>query len=375
MKKGRGPHLHVFLGAGGVGKTTLSAGFALALARQGARVGLITVDPARRLKDALGVPDLSEQGTDIGLGASVAAGTGGSLKAAFLNVNACFTRWVQEEGMPAQARDRLFENRLFRAVVDKFATSTDTFAAVRVSEWMELDSFDHIVVDTAPGLHALDFLSKPDKLMAFLDSKLVDWLKWFVGADPEKRTLVHRVFKSGAKRILDGLAQIGGQNFLVNFGEFLVLLDDVFATMLRRLERVVAWMRSDQAQFYLVTAVREDAIFVARRLMTELQRLKTKHRVTIANKALPDALIHDPGLATLALQRMDQGQSDPLHPPRPFVNYLSSYGRLQDEVLQDLGAASRPILVPLASGLDGTEDIRMDDLVQLGQRVLDASQA
>ncbi|MGA1297040.1 MAG: ArsA family ATPase, partial [Burkholderiaceae bacterium] len=295
-QKAAKPRLHVFLGAGGVGKTTLSAGFALALARKGFRVGLISVDPARRLKDALGVSELSEEGTVIAVGGAASDhGAQGSLKAAFLNVSACFTRWVEQEGMQPQARERLFENRLFRALVEKFATATDTFAAVRVAEWSERESFDHVVVDTAPGLHALDFLSKPDKLMAFLDSKLVDWLKWFVGADPSKRSLMHRVFKAGARRIIDGLAQIGGQNFLVNFGEFLVLLDDVFATMLRRLGDVVNWMRSDKAHFYLVTAVREDAVFVARRLMSELQRLETRKRTSIVNKAFPDVLASDPG--------------------------------------------------------------------------------
>lgn len=366
------PFLHVFLGAGGVGKTTLSAGYALALARQGFRVGLISVDPARRLKDALGVSELSEQGTSIAFAGGSLSDSSGSLKAAFLNVNACFTRWVEEEGMPPEARERLFANRLFRALVDKFATATDTFAAVRVAEWSELESFDHVVVDTAPGLHALDFLSKPDKLMAFLDSKLVDWLKWFVGADPAKRSVMHRVFKAGARRVLDGLAQIGGQNFLVNFGEFLVLLDDVFATMLRRLGAVVAWMRSDRAHFYLVTAVREDAVFVARRLMAELHRLETRHRTTVVNKAFPDVLALDPGFVELMARKPPQAAgSAGGQPQTPFLNYLTSYTRLQELVLAELASSTRPpVRIPLASGLDGTETIRLEDLVKLGQQLL-----
>lgn len=354
------PKLHVFLGAGGVGKTTLSAGFALALARQGFSVGLISVDPAKRLKGALGVEELSEKGTMI------AGADPGKLEAAFLNISACFSRWIQQEGMSAESQTRLFENRLFRGVVEKFASATDTFAAVRLAEWGETSRFDHIVVDTAPGLQAVDFLSKPEKLLAFLDGKLIDWIKWFVGSEQTGRSIIQRVVKSGARRVLDGLAQIGGQNFLLNLGEFLILLDGVFVTMFRRLENVSQWFRSDCAQFYLVTAVREDAVYVGRKLAQELDNLGINGRCVIINKAFPDVLNNDTGFqAVMAAPRLaEQGET-------PFLNYLSSYHRLQREVTGEMSStASTIITIPLASGLDGTESIRLEDLVKLGNHVL-----
>lgn len=368
------PELHVFLGAGGVGKTTLSAGFALALARQGRRVGLISIDPARRLKGALGVEELKESGTEIQTGQSV-----GSLHAAVFNVSECFERWIENEGMNPERRNRLFENKLFRAVVEKFATSTDTFAAVRVVEWSEQQEFDDIVVDTAPGIHAVDFLSKPDKLLAFLDGKLVEWLKWFVGVDPDKRSLLHRVVKSGARKILDGLAQIGGKLFLINFGEFLVLLDDVFATMFRRLEGVVKWLRSEKSHFYLVTAVREDAVFVARRLRSELEAVGVSPRMCVVNKSFPESLSVDEGFRQLldahsarikAQQQSSHGQQALVHPPEPFLNYLASYGKLQARVLKEMkSTAACLVQIPLASELDGTESIRLEDLMKLGNYI------
>lgn len=364
------PRLHVFLGAGGVGKTTLSAGFALALARSGCSVGLLSIDPARRLTTALGMTGLAERGSVVQ--DAEAAAKGGRLVAAFLNVNESFQRWVEQEGMSADARTRLFENKLFRALVEKFATATDTFAAVRVAEWAEQETFDHLVVDTAPGLHAVDFLSKPDKLLAFLDGKLVEWIKWFVGADKEKRTLIHRMVKSSAKVVLDGLAQVGGRNFLLNFGEFLILLDDVFDSMLKRLQVSVSWMQSERSSFYLVSAVREDAVYVARKLAEEMDRLSLEGRYAIVNRSIPAELLGDAGFRTLLDECLARPPANEEEARRqPFLNYLMSTVHLQRRVEAEMQATTPRVLsIPLAAQLDGTESIRIDDLVGLGNRIL-----
>ncbi len=365
--------LHVFLGAGGVGKTTLSAGYALALARQGHSVGLMSIDPAKRLTTALGLADLSEKGTEVQ--DKVTQRAGGRLLASFLNVNASFQRWVEQEGLSDEARQKLFANQLFLALIEKFATATDTFAAVRVAEWAAEEKFDHIVVDTAPGLHAIDFLSKPDKLLAFLDGKLVDWLKWFVGADKEKKNMLHRVMKSGARAVLEGLAQIGGRSFLLNFGEFLILLDQVFVTMLKRLEFAVNWLRHPASSYYLITAVREDAVYVARRLVGEMNGLEISNRVSVINRGFPEILERDPGFrAALREHHLDQEQ-DCQNIQSPLLNYLASYTALQENVKNEMAAtASQVINIPMASGLDGQDSIRVDDLVSLGQRICEAKQ-
>ncbi len=159
------PRLHLFLGAGGVGKTTLSAGFAIALAQQGRTVGLMSIDPAKRLQGALGLSELPETGAQIAV-----PNCAGSLSASVLHIGESLKRWVGEAGLSPAAQKQLFENQLFRALSERLATATDTFAAVRMAEWPERESgLTDLVVDTAPGIHAIDFLSKPEKLSAFLD--------------------------------------------------------------------------------------------------------------------------------------------------------------------------------------------------------------
>lgn len=363
--------MHVFLGAGGVGKTTLSAGYALSLARQGYSVGLMSIDPARRLATALGVRELSGDGSDIEDPKVRAAG--GRLQASFLNVNACFQRWVRQEGMSEQAQERLFANKLFVGVVEKFATATDTFAAVRAAEWAHAEKFDHLVVDTAPGLHAVDFLSKPDKLLAFLDGKLIDWLKWFAGSEREKKNVFQRVVKSGARKVLDGLAQIGGQNFLLNFGEFVILLDDVFMTMMSRLELAVCWLRSPQSEFYLITSIREDAVSVARSLTLQMAALGIESRHAVINRGFPRELAADPGFQKILAQRLAHVDLN-ASAEEMFLNYLVSYANLQKQVAAEMSVSSQEVIqIPTASQLDGTDEIRLDDLVWLGDSLMHAS--
>ena len=166
------PRLTVFLGAGGVGKTTLSAGYAVALAEQGLKVGLMSIDPAKRLKSALGVNELPELGCVIEVGNSQNSHddkkNGGQLIAALLLVGDSLKRWVKAEGLSQTAEQRLFLNPLFRAISEKLATATDTFAAVRMAEWVELHpELDELIIDTAPGIHAIDFLSKPENSSHF----------------------------------------------------------------------------------------------------------------------------------------------------------------------------------------------------------------
>jgi anion-transporting ArsA/GET3 family ATPase len=149
--------LHVLLGPGGVGKTTLAASYALALAGRGRRVGLLGIDPSRRLQDLLGV-------TLADLEVEVAP----NLRAAIVHPHQALERWVGEHDT------RLAGNPFFTALGDRLATATDIFAAARVAEWCERDpSLTDLVVDTAPGLAALDFVRSPRRLDALVSGRML----------------------------------------------------------------------------------------------------------------------------------------------------------------------------------------------------------
>ena len=358
------PRLHLFLGAGGVGKTTLSAGFALALAQQGRHVGLMSIDPAKRLQGALGLNELPETGAQLNI-----PNCPGSVRASVLHIGDSLKRWVQEAGLPEASQERLYKNTLFRALAERLATATDTFAAVRMAEWPEREEgLTDLVVDTAPGIHAIDFLSKPEKLAAFLDGKLIEWLKWFATENNTPVGLIQRVVKGGAKRVIEGLSELGGQHFMLHFAEFLILLDDVFARMMSRLEFAGAWLRSSETHCYVVTSVRYDAVQVAAELSKTLKSLKMRPSEIIINRAFPEDLANDKSFNEV-LSQMRQQQDASF-----FANYLDNFiiiqRRVQDQLRQ---AASSVMTLPVAEHLDAQQELRQADLMALGQRIIELS--
>jgi anion-transporting ArsA/GET3 family ATPase len=362
LRSGKPPRLHLFLGAGGVGKTTLSAGFALALAQRGHHVGLMSIDPAKRLQGALGLAELPEIGARLEL-----PNCPGSVRASVLHIGESLKRWVNEAGLSQPAQERLYENELFRALAERLATATDTFAAVRMAEWPEREEgLTDLVVDTAPGIHAIDFLSKPEKLSAFLDGKLIEWLKWFAQENNTQAGIFQRVVKGGARRILDGLTELGGQRFMLHFAEFLILLDEVFARMMTRLDFAAHWLRSSETHCYVVTSVRYDAVQVAWELSKTLKSLKMKPGQVVINRAFPEALRADPAFEE-TLRTMRQQEDDSF-----FANYLDNFIIVQRRVQEQLSGAAQSVLtLPVAEHLDAHSALRHEDLASLGHRILE----
>ncbi|BBH53689.1 ArsA family ATPase [Fluviispira sanaruensis] len=353
------PKLHVFLGAGGVGKTTLSASFALSLASSGKKVGLLSIDPAKRLQSALGVSNLSERGVLIPLGNN----SKGELRAAVLQIGESLSRWVEEKGMPADKQAKLFENPYFSALAEKMASATDTLAAIRIAEWVEqYPDVEELVIDTAPGIHAIDFISKPEKIMAFLDGKLVEWLKWFVGGAQEKQSFFARALKTGARKIIEGLALVGGRNFLINFGEFLTMLDDVFITAIKRLKYSQKWLQDENTQFILVSSIREDAVFVTKELGRILKYMGMNPKLAIINRAFPLHLKNE-----ISFNDFIKNENSLIDSEKLLSNYLANYIMTQQKIFHELiNYAEIVIEVPISASLDRENELRLSDLTSLG---------
>jgi anion-transporting ArsA/GET3 family ATPase len=340
--------LHVLLGAGGVGKTTLAAGYALALARApGRRVGLLGIDPSRRLKDALAVA----------LGDMDAPVPGaGALRAAILQPAVSMRRWASEACPDPATRERLVGNPFFRAVADRLATATDIFAAARVAEWAEHDpGLTDLVVDTAPGLNAIEFLTRPERVAAFLGGRLISWLRWLApGAGSTQAP--GGLLRGGARRVVGGLVRIGGSRMLGELADFFSLIQGTFTRMIGRVQATERWLHEDASQILVVTSVRQDGAETARQLVGALSEAGLGARAVVVNRALPAGFATEGALVEVAA-------ADP-H-AAPVIRYALAYAAIQERVVEGVrGVAGKTVILPDARGLDG--DGRLEAMARIG---------
>lgn len=330
--------LVVFLGAGGVGKTTLAASYALALAGRGLNVGLLGIDPSRRLQGALGLAlqDLEAPLPDAP-----------TLRAAILQPHQALRRWVTEASGPELAA-RLERNPFFAALTDRLATATDVLAAARIAEWAERDpQLDVLIVDTAPGPAALDFLRHPRQLEQLLQGALIAWLR------AASRTGGLRLLRFGAKRVLAAFARLAGAGMVSDLAALFAQVGPPLQRLVERLERAQAWMKRADTELILVTSPRDAGAAGARQLAELLSAVGIPPCAVVVNRTWPDALAAE--LRSIAVpagaerlvshlqgQLVDQQQvisaAAMLAPLQVMLPARPQLGLARAEMLRELGA-------------------------------------
>ncbi|HKE81635.1 MAG TPA: ArsA family ATPase, partial [Solirubrobacteraceae bacterium] len=200
-------------GSGGVGKTTTSAALAMGLAAEGARVAVVTIDPARRLADALGVDELGNEPhlVDPDRLAGHGIEVRGELWAMMLDPKRTFDELIARLAPDERARDEVLVNRIYQQLSGAVAGSQEYMAMEKLYELHQEERYDLLVLDTPPTRNALDFLDAPARMADFFGSRLLRWLTMpyrsrFV-------TLASRPFYQMADRIL-------GTQFLEDIAQF-----------------------------------------------------------------------------------------------------------------------------------------------------------
>ncbi|MEM6961500.1 MAG: ArsA-related P-loop ATPase [Myxococcota bacterium] len=259
----------VCIGSGGVGKTTTAAALALDAALNGRRVLCLTIDPARRLANSLGLTEMtsSEQRVETALFTRHGLKPQGSLSAMMLDAKRTFDELVIQYASSAAARDQILNNRLYQYVSASLAGTQEYMAMEKLHAVRQNQEWDLIVLDTPPTSNALDFLQAPERLVSAIDSGAMRWfLESFEGAKKTSLGLVGR----GTGALLRGLSRFTGVDFLRQIAEFVTGLNDLFGGFRQRAEEVAKTLRTDEVTFVLVTspaplAVRE-AIFFEEKL-------------------------------------------------------------------------------------------------------------
>lgn len=273
----------VTVGSGGVGKTTTAAAMAVHAAIEGRRVLCLTIDPARRLANSLGLDEMttSEQDVPPSLFARHGLQCRGALSAMMLDTKRTFDGLVEKYASDEEARDRILQNQIYQYVASSLAGTQEYMAMEKLHEVRRDEDWDLIVLDTPPTEHAIDFLSAPERLIDAIDSPAMRWfLQVFEGAGMAGFGLVGR----GATVLLKGIGKITGLEFLEQVAEFVSGINDLFGGFKERAEQVSNALRSPEVAFVLVTSPDPLAIGEARYFSDKLEAAGMNREAVIVNQ-------------------------------------------------------------------------------------------
>jgi anion-transporting ArsA/GET3 family ATPase len=286
----------VCCGAGGVGKTTTAAALGLRAAeRHGRRTVVLTIDPARRLAQAMGLTALDNSPRQVKLDTEDNPGTGGELHAMMLDMKRTFDEVVLTHTDPKRAEE-IFANPFYQAMSSTFSGTQEYMAMEKLGQLRARDEWDLIVVDTPPSRSALDFLDAPQRLARFLDGRMLRLLLAPARAGGRRMfslvTASFGVFSRAVQRVL------GGQ-LLTDLSGFVAALDSTFGGFRERAERTFRILQDRETAFLVVAAPEPDAIreasFFAGRLADQRMPLhglvlNRVHAVAASGLSVADAM-------------------------------------------------------------------------------------
>jgi anion-transporting ArsA/GET3 family ATPase len=287
-----GAEVLVCVGTGGVGKTTTAAALALEGARRGRRTVVVTIDPARRLADALGLGSLSNDPSPVDLGpvtgsaGGTAAGasgtaTGGSLHALMLDTATTFDDLVTRHAADADQARRILANRFYRNISRSLSGTREYMAGEKLHELHRSGRFDLIVVDTPPSRNALDFLDAPHQLVRLLDHRVFRALTTPArGVGRVVNRAAHTVARTGARAV--------GAEVVDDVVAFFAAFEGMEAGFRDRSERVATLLGSTATSFVLVASPRPDTVVEAAFFSRRLAQRDLEVGALVVNRVHPD---------------------------------------------------------------------------------------
>ncbi len=268
------------LGSGGVGKTTTSAALALALAERGERVMVLTIDPARRLADALGLGgQLSNEPTLV---VDHGDPAGGQVWAAMLDPALTFRLVIESEAESPEQAERILANRLFLNLTTTLSGTNEYMAAERLHQLDADPRFDRVIVDTPPSRHVLDFLDSPGRLSRFVDHRLYRSVL-------APRSGVFRPFSTGARAVMRILAGLVGSTLVDDVITFFADFEGMDQGFRRRAKSIEALLAGPDTAYLLITAPRTDRLAEAGWIVDNLARRGHRPDGLVINRVLPFA--------------------------------------------------------------------------------------
>jgi len=349
----------VCCGSGGVGKTTTSAALALRAAERGRNVVVLTIDPARRLAQSMGIEALDNTPRPV---AGLDPKAGGSLDAMMLDMKRTFDEVVESQASPEKAQ-QILNNPFYVALSSSFAGTQEYMAMEKLGQIHQQaradGTYDLIVVDTPPSRSALDFLDAPERLSSFLDGKFIRLL-----LAPARGPA--RMMTAGLGVITNALTKILGAQVLKDMQTFVAAFDTLFGGFRQRAEKTFGLLQAEQTAFLVVAAPEPDALREAAYFVERLTEDRMPLAGLIVNRASPrpeSDLPADEAAAAAARLRREGDES----PTAGMLQLYADHVRVveREQRLRERFAAAHPqvatAVVPALPGdvhdLDGLRHV------------------
>ncbi len=274
-----GKRVCVCAGSGGVGKTTASAAIALGMAARGARVAVVTIDPAKRLAGALGLDELENEPRLVAPERLAAFGLElqGELWAMMLDPKRTFDELIEKIAPTPARAEEIKANRVYRSLSTAVAGSQEFTAISKLYELAHEREFDLLVLDTPPSRNAIDFFEAPRRLTSLLEGRA---LKAFL----RPTGIGMRLLELGVAPLLPALRRITGVEMISDLSLFFQLLGDMTDEFSARAAEVQRLLRATDTAFVLVTSAQGDPIDEAIWLRHTLQETGLPFAGVIVNR-------------------------------------------------------------------------------------------
>lgn len=265
----------ICIGSGGVGKTTMSASLAAGLAAAGQKVLVLTIDPSRRLAEALGIRtdgELYRVALPPGTASRVdAKNAGGELWSCVIDHRKTFEWFLKNaSGQDAESVNRIMQNRLYQQLSGRLSGSQEFTSLVSLYRFVSSGEYDLVILDTPPSQHTWNFLKAPEKIAALFNEGVASWFRG--PGDADRRGVFKKMLNLGTTQVLKALETLTGSLFMKELSAFFQAIQKWQGPLESYIMNCHRLLAAPETEFILVTALDSARIVEAQKLSREIQK-------------------------------------------------------------------------------------------------------
>jgi anion-transporting ArsA/GET3 family ATPase len=326
----------VCAGSGGVGKTTMSSTLGVWAAQQGQKVLVLTIDPAKRLANALGLDstEFNKPGQVQGLNAA------GELHASMIDSQAIFDSFIRNCAPSEDVANRLYKNSLYRQLSTTLSGSQEFTSLEALLQARESGNYDLIILDTPPSQHAIDFLRAPERIFALFQKSIT---QWFIKGSGDV-SFLRKLVNQGTKTALSALEAVTGSRFIHELSDFFESMAELQGQVGQRSIQVHRLLSSEKTGFVLITGLDRAKLVEAEKFQRDLKTAGATLSMVLVNRASPSE--YEP-LEMKNLSSEAQGIAEKVnHLKRQEAVYFQTQARFLDDLQAQLSQGTHMLCLP-----------------------------